>query len=75
MRSTAATKSDDLDDTEPVPPNTLSLDGGAYKPLYPVFDIPSPSAPPPTDYTQNYMAERAFVNPAMDMDKDKGTWL
>ncbi|XP_033167103.1 arrestin domain-containing protein 17 [Drosophila mauritiana] len=75
MRNTAATKSDDLDDPEPVPPNTLSLDGGAYKPLYPVFDIPSPSAPPPTDYTQNYMAERAFVNPAMDMDKDKGTWL
>ncbi|XP_043652431.1 arrestin domain-containing protein 17 [Drosophila teissieri] len=75
MRSTAATKSDDLDEPEPVPPNTLSLDGGAYKPLYPVFDIPSPSAPPPTDYTQNYMAERAFVNPAMDVDKDKGTWL
>ncbi|EDV48173.1 arrestin domain-containing protein 17 [Drosophila erecta] len=75
MRSPAAIKSDDLDDPEPVPPNTLSLDGGAYKPLYPVFDIPSPSAPPPTDYTQNYMAERAFVNPAMDVDKDKGTWL
>jgi len=75
MRSTAAAKTDDLDDPEPVQPNTLDLDGSAYKPLYPVFDIPSPSAPPPADYTQNYMAERAFVNPAMDVDKDKGTWL
>ncbi|XP_050744886.1 arrestin domain-containing protein 3 isoform X2 [Drosophila biarmipes] len=75
MRSTAAPPTDDLDDPETVQPNTLDLDGSAYKPLYPVFDIPSPSAPPPADYTQNYMAERAFVNPAMDVDKDKGTWL
>lgn len=75
MGSTAAKAPEDCDDPEPVAPNTLSLDGSAYKPLYPVFDIPSPSAPPPTDYTQNYMAERAFVNPALDLDKDKGTWL
>ncbi|KAH8250411.1 arrestin domain-containing protein 3 [Drosophila bipectinata] len=75
MGSTAPKAPEDCDDPEPVPPNTLSLDGSAYKPLYPVFDIPSPSAPPPTDYTQNYMAERAFVNPALDLDKDKGTWL
>ncbi|KAH8374749.1 arrestin domain-containing protein 3 [Drosophila serrata] len=75
MRSTADTKTDDSDDPEPVQPNTLNLDGSAYRPLYPVFDIPSPTAPPPTDYTQNYMAERAFVNPAIDADKDKGTWL
>ncbi|XP_044312882.1 arrestin domain-containing protein 17 isoform X1 [Drosophila rhopaloa] len=75
MRSTAATKPDNSDEPEPVQPNTLSLDGSAYQPLYPVFDIPSPSAPPPADYTQNYMAERAFVNPGLDVDKDKGTWL
>ncbi|XP_017145460.1 arrestin domain-containing protein 2 [Drosophila miranda] len=77
MRSAASTsKTDDPDDDlEPVPPNTLNPDGSVYKPLYPVFDIPSPTAPPPSDWTQNYMAERAFVNPAADTDKDKGTWL
>ncbi|KAH8369101.1 hypothetical protein KR009_000927 [Drosophila setifemur] len=74
MRHTA-TKSEDFEEPEPVQPNTLSLDGSAYKPLYPVFDIPSPSAPSLSDYTQNYMAERAFVNPALEADKDKGTWL
>ncbi|XP_017053002.1 arrestin domain-containing protein 3 [Drosophila ficusphila] len=75
MRSTTDTKTDDSDEPEPVQPNTLNLDGTSYKPLYPVFDIPSPSAPPPADYTQNYMAEIAFANPAMDADKEKGTWL
>ncbi|KAH8304949.1 hypothetical protein KR018_011665, partial [Drosophila ironensis] len=86
MRSTAAAvaaaaaaaaenEGDSDAEPEPIPPNTLSLDGSGYKPLYPVFDIPSPSAPAPTDYTQNYMAERAFVNPALDVGKDKGTWL
>ncbi|XP_068156824.1 arrestin domain-containing protein 3-like [Drosophila tropicalis] len=64
-----ARKSINEDDPPPAQPNTFNLDGSAYKPLYPVFDIPSPTAP------ESYMADGGFVNPAADMNKNKGTWL
>ncbi|KAH8420802.1 hypothetical protein KR222_005403 [Zaprionus bogoriensis] len=43
--------------------HTISLDGSAFSPLYPIFDIPSPSAP------EDYAAQNNNTGTA------KGTWL
>lgn len=46
---------------EPAAAHTVSLDGRAFSPLYPIFDMPSPSAP-----------EELKSN---SQDAAKGTWL
>lgn len=50
-----------------LPPNTLSLDEHGFAPLYPIFNIPSPTAP-----SDN--ADQKGI-PNADMNANKGTWL
>lgn len=46
------------------PPNTLSLDEHGFAPLYPIFNIPSPTAP-----------SDPKAPPNTDVNANKGTWL
>lgn len=60
---------DKINNMEPTaPPNTLSLDEHGFAPLYPIFNIPSPTAPmASTD-------QNGFPNADMNANKG-GTWL
>ncbi|EDW59558.1 arrestin domain-containing protein 3 [Drosophila virilis] len=60
---------DKVNNMEPTaPPNTLSLDEHGFAPLYPIFNIPSPTAPmASTD-------QNGFPNADMNANKG-GTWL
>ncbi|XP_030374548.1 arrestin domain-containing protein 17 [Scaptodrosophila lebanonensis] len=69
MRDAQAAASTEPDNRER--PNTLPLDGKGFTPLYPVFNIPSPTAP--VDWEQNNMPLGGVANP--NSEGDKGTWL
>lgn len=63
MRSPENLNKADEVEIEPAPTHTVSLDGSAFLPRYPVFDIPSPSAP----------EEHVLHN--NNSETAKGTWL
>lgn len=66
MRLHGAKNTDELDGS--ALPNTVSLDGSNFSPRYPIFNIPSPSAP--IDSALNNTE-----NANSETNANKGTWL
>lgn len=63
MRSPKNVDKADEVEVEPAPTHTVSLDGSAFSPLYPIFDIPTPSAP------------EEYAPHNNNKETAKGTWL